>query len=264
MIRAVLFDLDGTLLPHDFDVFLRRYLGGLRAWFAEHAPGIDVVGPVMATGEAMLRSDGQRTLEEVCVGALYSHFPAGSRGRLEPLFWEFYRRAFPALGAGIVPDPSAARAVSACRDRGVTVVLATNPVFPPIAIEERARWAGLDLAQFDLVASWDMHQCKPHPGYYAELAAAIALPASECLMIGNDVAQDLRPAAQVGMRTCLVTGEYQALGGEPFAVDASCPLPELATLLATMLAGPFAGERDPRPLAGRAAIGSGKSFPARL
>lgn len=46
MIRAVLFDLDGTPLPHDFNAFPGRYFGALARRFAEVLPGVDVVGAV--------------------------------------------------------------------------------------------------------------------------------------------------------------------------------------------------------------------------
>lgn len=231
MIQAVLFDLDGTLLPHDIDDFLPRYFGLLDRWIAETLPGVDLLGPLVAASEVMMANDGSRTNEE----AFWSDFSprvAHSRAELEPILDRFYRERFPALGAQTAPDPVAAATVAACRQLGLRCVLATNAVFPRVAIEERMRWAGLDPAQFDRVTSFEtMTYCKPHPGYFSQIAAGLALAPAACLMVGNEVEMDLRPAAAAGLRTCLVTNDYQVLSAAEFAPDVTAPLAGLPALL---------------------------------
>ena len=60
-IKAILFDLDGTLLPMDQSVFLREYLKRLAAFVAPYgiAPNTMVEATMGAT-EFMLRNDGSR------------------------------------------------------------------------------------------------------------------------------------------------------------------------------------------------------------
>ncbi len=227
---AILFDLDGTLLPMRFEDFLPRYLGLLGKSFAEMVPGLQIAAPLMASTQAMMTNDGLRTNE----AAFWEDFGPRvnmTREEMAPLATQFYRRDFPALGADIVCDPAAATLVAACRARGLKVALATNPVFPRLAIEERVRWAGLDPAHFDLITSIEnMRSCKPRRSYFQQIADDLGVPASECLMIGNDVAQDLAPAAQVGMRTCLVENAYQILA-DGFIPDHRSVLAEVAALL---------------------------------
>jgi FMN phosphatase YigB (HAD superfamily) len=224
MIEAVLFDLDGTLLPHDVDTFLARYLGLVGRRFAESLPGVDVPRLVLAASEAMLRNDGSRSNEEAFWRDFAPRF-SRSRAALEALFTDFYRNDFPALGSGMVPEPGARDVVAACRARGLRIVVATNPVFPRVAIDERLRWAGLDAALFDRVTSYEwMRFCKPHTGYFRQIAEELGLATAGCLMVGNDVGLDLQPAAAAGMRTCLLANAYQVATATGFQPDFACAL----------------------------------------
>lgn len=210
--EAVLFDLDGTLLPIDFDAFLPRYFGALRAHVGPALPGVDLLALVVASTEHMVGNDGAATNQE----RFWGHFGERirrPRDEVERLFDDFYGRDFPRLGAALRSDPAAAPLVRACRERGLRVALATNPVFPRAAIEERMRWAGLEPGWFDLVTSYETSTyCKPHPGFYREVAARLEVAPARCLMVGNDVGQDVVPAAAAGMRTCLVRNAYRVQG----------------------------------------------------
>ena len=46
--------------------------------------------------------------------------------------------------------------------------------------------------------------CKPNPQYYREITGRLGLDPARCLMIGNDVAEDMI-AKTLGMDTFLVT-----------------------------------------------------------
>jgi HAD superfamily hydrolase (TIGR01509 family) len=224
VIRAVLFDLDGTLLAHDIDAFLARYLALIGRRFADTVPGVDVPRLVMAASAAMLRNDGSRTNEQAFWNDFAPRF-SQSRAALEASFTDFYRNDFPALGAGIVPEPGVRDVVAACREQGWLVVVATNPVFPRLAIDERLRWAGLDAALFDRVTSYEwMRYCKPHTGYFRQIAEELGTAAAECLMVGNDVGLDLQPAAAAGMRTCLLANAFQVGTATGFQPDYTCAL----------------------------------------
>ncbi len=139
-IRAVLFDLDGTLLPLDFDRFLARYLKRLGAWFRD-AAGLEIVAPSMAAVPRMLENDGRRSNADVFWSAAAPQLGA-DRATLERLYGDFVLHEGAHLGEGVTPDPSARAVVEACRAAGRRVALATNPVFPRCMIGERARWAG--------------------------------------------------------------------------------------------------------------------------
>lgn len=66
MIKAILFDLDGTLLPMDQNEFVKGYFGGICDWIAPYGyePKAIVNGIWTAT-KAMIENDGSRLNEEV-------------------------------------------------------------------------------------------------------------------------------------------------------------------------------------------------------
>ena len=156
--RAVLFDLDGTLLPLDFEAFQTRYFELLGRRAAEAFPKVDLVRPTLRALHHMVGNDGSATNETRLLGAYRVTDRDGTvipQDLVLDFFARFYERDFPTLGIGVAPDPEAARVVAIARDRGLRVILATNPVFPATAIVQRMRWAGLEPEAFDRIASME-------------------------------------------------------------------------------------------------------------
>lgn len=88
---------------------------------------------------------------------------------------------------------------------GFRVALATNPIFPAVATESRVRWAGLEPDDFELYTTYENSKfCKPNPGYYSEIIKKLKCSAEECLMVGNDVTEDMI-AEKLGMKVFLLT-----------------------------------------------------------
>ena len=88
---------------------------------------------------------------------------------------------------------------------GFNVALATNPIFPSIATEYRMQWAGLDRNDFELYTTYENScHCKPNPDYYRDVLSALAVKPEECLMVGNDVTEDMI-AETLGMKVFLLT-----------------------------------------------------------
>ena len=85
------------------------------------------------------------------------------------------------------------------------VALATNPIFPATATQSRIRWAGLDPEDFELCTTYEnIGFCKPNPAYYMEITRRLGVRPEECLMVGNDVTEDM-VAAEIGMQVFLLT-----------------------------------------------------------
>lgn len=86
------------------------------------------------------------------------------------------------------------------------VVLATNPLFPPAGVRTRLGWVNLKPEDFDYWTHYENSSfCKPNPAYYQEIMKVLGLDAGQCLMIGNDVQEDVVAAQSIGMDTFLVT-----------------------------------------------------------
>ena len=201
--KAVLFDLDGTLLPMDLDAFTKQYFGAIAKWLAPHGfePNA-TVDAILRGSYAMVKNDGTRSNEQ----AFWEDFE-GRMGKVDrALFDSFYREKAPALVATCEQDPRARLAVETARATGARVVLATNPMFPAVFTELRAARAGLDVSKLAMVTTYENScRCKPNPAYYEDILKSLSLSPEECLMVGNDVEEDMVPAASLGMSTFLVT-----------------------------------------------------------
>ena len=207
MIDTVLFDLDGTLLPMDQEQFVNTYLGLLAKKLAPYGyEPKHLVAGIWAGIQAMVENDGSRTNEEAFWADFCQIFGEGARKDL-PLFEEFYAANFAQTRTVCGFAAEAAQIVGLLRQRGVTVALATNPLFPEIATRQRIRWAGLDPAELALVTTYEnSRHCKPNPDYYREVLEKLGKQPESCLMVGNDVLEDMVPAREVGMAVFLLTG----------------------------------------------------------
>ena len=86
------------------------------------------------------------------------------------------------------------------------MALATNPLFPQIATHSRARWAGLDPADFALITTYEnSRHCKPNPEYYRDVVAALNEVPENCIMVGNDVDEDILAGQKAGLQVFLLT-----------------------------------------------------------
>ena len=205
MVTTFLFDLDGTLLPMDQEQFLNAYMGGLAAKMAPHGYDPHKLIPCIWKGtEAMVRNDGIRSNEEVFWETFSALFGRDTRAD-EPIFREFYEVEFQNVRSSCGFEPKAQAVIDALKAKGIRVALATNPLFPDIATHSRARWAGLDPADFELITTYEnSRHCKPNPDYYRDILDTLKVTPEECVMVGNDVAEDMI-AEKLGMQVFLLT-----------------------------------------------------------
>lgn len=203
MIGAVLFDLDDTLLGNDVDTFVPHYFKLLGAYAAELLPAGEFIQSLLACTEITIQNvDVTRTNYEVFWEAFTARTGLNT-AVAESFFTRFYEEIFPQLQAVTQVRPLARPLVQRCFDAGLKVVIATNPLFPRAAIEQRLAWAGVPVSEFDysLVTTLEnMHATKPHSVYYAEILQHIACAPDKVLMVGDSWENDMAPAAAIGMR----------------------------------------------------------------
>ncbi len=121
-------------------------------------------------------------------------------GKTSPLFDAFYREEFQQAKAFCGQNPKAREVVAACKKAGYPVVLATNPIFPAVATESRIRWAGLEPEDFAWYTTYEnIGYSKPNPAYYQHILTRLGAQAEDCLMVGNDVNEDMGAAQQAGL-----------------------------------------------------------------
>jgi len=204
-IKAVLFDLDGTLLPMDQSVFTKAYFGGLVKRLATRGyEPKKLIDSIWQGSAAMVGNDGEKTNEEVFWDKFSELYGKDVR-KDEPYFEAYYKEDFDAVKFVCGFNPDAAKAVEEIKSLGLRIALATNPLFPSIATEKRIVWAGLDASDFELYTTYEnSHFAKPNPKYYEEILSKLNIQPSDALMIGNDVTEDLA-AVSLGMNVFLLT-----------------------------------------------------------
>ena len=204
-IKAVLFDLDGTLLPMDMDEFVKTYFELLSTRMAQF--GYDpkeLVATIWAGTKLMMKNDGSVTNDVVFWQAFADKY-GETYIKDQEKFDEYYSNEFLGVKDICGFNPLAKEAVERIKSAGLRVVLATQPIFPSVAAEHRTRWAGLDVSDFELFTSYEnIGYCKPNIKYYEEICKRLGLSPCECLMVGNDVDDDMI-AAELGMQTFLLT-----------------------------------------------------------
>jgi len=230
LVKHLLFDLDGTLLPIDLDFFMKHYINALSTHFPE-IPGDKFGEYLIASTMMMVKSlDPHLTNEEVFWSDFTSRITA-SRADLEPTIKYFYDQEFPKLKKHLTPTETPRQVLDYALQTGLSVTLATNPIFPRQAIVERLAWINCDEIPFKLITAFeDMHFCKPNRQYYEEIIARLKINAEECMMIGNDMEEDL-VAAELGMKTCLLTDHLISRGKIGIKPDFQCSLKELPAVI---------------------------------
>ena len=204
-ITTVLFDLDGTLLPMDQDSFVKAYFGLLAKKLAPYGyEAQPLIAAVWAGTKAMVANTGEY-LNETMFWNTFSDILGQDIRRCHSVLEDFYANEFQAGQQVCGYTPDAAKTIGLVKEKGLTAVLATNPIFPAIATHSRIRWAGLNAEDFALISTYENFSCsKPNPEYYREILRRMNVSAGECLMIGNDVEEDMI-ARELGMEVFLLT-----------------------------------------------------------
>lgn len=206
MIKAILFDLDGTLLPMDQEAFTKAYFHHLANFMKPLGfDGKQLVETIVQGTLDMVKNDGKHTNETVFWHSFQNVYGVEKSEQAKVRMELFYGECFHETKQFCAYQPLARKAIDTARETGARIVLATNPIFPKVATAARIQWAGLDPKDFDLYTTYETsYFCKPNPRYYQSIADQLGVEARECMMIGNDVGEDMI-AQSIDMKTFLLT-----------------------------------------------------------
>ena len=137
MIDTIMFDLDGTLLPMDQIEFVNSYMKHLVGRFAPQGfDGEMIVKGLWAGVKAMMENDGSMTNEERFWQTFLQFVPDEEhvfRDQIE----DFYRNEFDLVQEVVHDNGITRKLIDDLQQKGYKLILATNPLFPPCAIETR-------------------------------------------------------------------------------------------------------------------------------
>lgn len=237
MIKAVLLDLDETLLRNPPKAFVKAYIqdfiATLCAIYPQSSPDDLQQALLQATqrvieNQDLTRSNLQVFLQEFSERS--QRHPEESRAAIETMLQERY----PALQSMTEPIASASPLVEWLLDHNYAVAIATNPLFPASATRQRVQWAGIDPERIWFITSMDtVHFTKPHAAYYEEILTRIGFETDEAIMVGDDWFNDILPAAQAGMHTFWVQPASTEVPTTPhhYEADATGTLDDFFSLI---------------------------------
>lgn len=203
-IKAILFDLDGTLLEINLDMFVSQYLKLLAQSVAHLISPKKFIAKILKASKAVEESNSQKSNEEVYENIFFP-FEGHSREEIQPFFNKFYEKDFSKLRQYTRRKPEARQVVQTAIDKGYDVVIATTPLLPTTAIKQRLEWAGVADFPYRLITTIENSYATKsvsHLLYYEQILERIGYPAEACLMVGDED-KDLI-SARLGIHTFLV------------------------------------------------------------
>jgi FMN phosphatase YigB (HAD superfamily) len=213
LLKAVLFDLDNTLIHFDEREFFEAYIPRISTVFSDMMPPETLITKLLLSTQMLVNNNGQMSNAEYFM----SSFSLGYEGYKEEIwkrFIKFYETEFDRFQALVSVTPGVREVFVKLKKTGMKLVIASNPIWPQIVQMKRLSWAGLGDWNFELVTHIEnMSYCKPHIEYYLEICQKINEKPEGCLMVGNDPVNDL-VVAKIGMKTFLVTDGSEFDGSE--------------------------------------------------
>lgn len=212
MLKAVVFDMDSTLLDINLSAFvavLAKEEASLLADIGRKNP-LSMFAAYTAALFELNRADrdNEGTNRELFDSIIERR---GGVMLADPIIADalafFEREVLPHRNDAIIgakPMPGGREALSCVLDRGLRIALLTNPCFGEACIGCRMGWANIQDMPFELVTTMEnTRRSKPSPTYYHDALDAMGLAPDEVLMVGNDPRRDF-PDPDIGLQTAFV------------------------------------------------------------
>ena len=206
MIKAVMFDLDGTLIPLKDDEFVRAYFGILCKKLAPLGyDDKDLLIKTVLSGDKMMRLNDGSVLNEVVFWDEFAKVYGDEKRVDERYFHDFYLNEFKNIKSIVAENSKSREIVDFCKSKGLKTIVATSPVFPIEAMVSRLGFVGLNENDFDYISHYsNSTYAKPNPKFLEEVLKNNNLKPEEVLYFGNSEKEDGRPAKALGIKVFIV------------------------------------------------------------
>lgn len=202
--KAVLFDLDGTLLDNDVSIFIPRYFSLLSKRFSKKIHPEKFIDSLIKASQAMISPPHSSMTNQEIFWREFTGLTGMSYDELGPQIEDFYLGEYSTLKEITKPIPEARELLLSLLEEDYTLALATSPIFPEIAIRQRMKWAKIDDLPFKIVTTYEnMHSGKPCLEYYEEILTKLGIQPWQALMVGNSPQDDMI-AKGIGIFTYLI------------------------------------------------------------
>lgn len=240
MIRALLLDLDNTLIHNPDRPFAEAYVNSITNYMRE-AYNLSDVGSTLrlaiksvAQEKIYDRSLWMRIIE-FCAERLNTSF-----GDFSTAMFHYYTEAFDELSACVQPIVGSRELIETAISNGMDVVIATNPLYPAEAVRKKLSWGELD-DHFDNYAyvthAENMHFTKPHIEYYAETIARVGVEPNTALMVGDSIPNDIAPSQTLGLHTIQSKSDTILILDDVLRASQTAPSPLTQAMVEPQLVG---------------------------
>lgn len=216
MLKAVFFDLDGTLVLFDEEEFVKAYTQLLINYILKTNEGYDpkvFTKMLMTSIVKMYNNNGKKTNEEV-FWENYKEFFGEEKLKDKEAFTDFYLTDFKNITKIMQKIDISSEIIKFCKQNNLIAVLSTNPFFPSAATETRIDFAGLNKDDFDFVTTMENFSfSKPNPMYFKTLLDKYNLSPDEVIVFGNNEKEDADCANAVGIKAYLIQSDFYQKNG---------------------------------------------------
>ncbi len=231
MLKAIFFDLDGTLLPMDENEFIKVYSSLIYKKVAHLGYDKEKLINTLFIGlEKMYKNDGTKTNETVFWDVFKDQF-GEERLKDKAIFNEFYLNEFKGIKVVCKENPLAREIIDFVKANLQYCILSTNPIFPKVATLTRMSFVNLKEDDFDFITTYENSSyAKPNPKYFEFLLEKFNLKKDEVIVFGNNDYEDYLCAEKAGIN-CYIINNTPIFHKEK---NISCPIIKMEDVIDTI------------------------------
>jgi FMN phosphatase YigB (HAD superfamily) len=221
MIKAILFDLDDTLIVNPPERFTRNYVLRLVPYFYQAFPHLDpeTIGKgLRASILGVIADKDPLRINRDVFYSTFTQITGITEAEFYPVLLDFFKDIYASeLHEFVEPREASQKLARWLFDQHYAVAVATNPLFERDAVLQRMGWGGITLDNYPfwfITTLENSHFTKPNLEYFEEVLSRLGFEPDQTLMIGDDWENDIVPAWRAGLNTYWVTNDPTAHVGD--------------------------------------------------